>query len=133
MDQVERSCGQKLAGYISQLNNLVNDRRLNLRDTVANPGLLSTPTPWGTTVGAEFSRGNIAVTIYNAARAGRGRLIRADIYFSADFFASSGEWQGMTFMHELSHVVLRGNDAQIEGALRTGGLTVTDWIDKGCP
>jgi len=128
------SCGRKLASYMSRVNNLVNDSRLNLRDTVANPSLLSTITPWdSSTVGAHFAAGDIAATIFSARRHGTGALIRADIYLGSGFFASSSEWQAITFMHELLHVVLRAGDTQLQTTLGTGGRGITDWIDHGCP
>lgn len=126
-------CGQKLGSYVNRLNDLIASSKLNLRDTVADPSLLTTTTPWNTTVGAELAAGNAAVTIFSARRNGTGNLIRADIYLGSTFFGSSGEWQGMTFVHELLHIVLRDDDAELQRDLHTGGTGVTSWIDAGCP
>ncbi|MEK6299507.1 MAG: RHS repeat-associated core domain-containing protein [Acidobacteriota bacterium] len=132
-------CGAKLGPYMARLNALVHSTILDLRNTASHPRLLRTPTPWlspsggSNTVGDDFNRGAIAVTILSAENGGVGALLDVDIYFSSAFFASDAEWQAMTFMHELLHVVLRDDDAELQRDLQTGGRGVTAWIEQGCP
>jgi hypothetical protein len=133
-------CGQELSGYMARLNAMVNSldtpqAKVFLHDVTTDAAAAAIVITVG---GRTTTLGQLLTTVngYTHFRFSGDRhrtLERADIYFGQNFLDAPGEFQGVTFMHELLHALLRDNDTQLQADLHTGGLDVTPWINQGCP